>query len=126
MPEILMNRMKLVGTGYAEMPQDGRRYRFTIERYRTDDGQDFGRIVSMEEVPDVGPYIWIPSYGIEASEAEYMFQEWEHERANPNPMEAEWLSEHRQEQARRMNDYNELRDERAKRVRRKRENILRP
>lgn len=122
----VLNKMKLVGTGYAEMPQDGRRFRFKVERYRTDDGQEFGRIASMEEVPDVGPYIWIPSYCIEAAEADYMFQEWEHEQAHPDPGERDWQAEHRYRQARRMNDYNELRDERAKRVRRHSETILRP
>ena len=116
MPEVLMNKLKLIGTGYAEMPQDGRRFRFQVERYRSDDGHEFGRIVSMEEVPDVGPYVWIPSYGVEAQEAEYMFGEWQHDQANPNPLESEWMAEHRAEQDRRMNDYNELRDERAKRL----------
>ncbi len=116
MPEAVIPKMKLVGTGYAELPQGGRRYRFLVERYRTDDGQDFGHIVSMEEVPDVGPYVWIPSWGVEAAEAHYMMQEWEHEKQHPHPVEQEYLAERRHTASRKMDVYNDLRDERAKRL----------
>jgi hypothetical protein len=104
-----------VGTGYAEMPQDGRRYRFKIEKYRDDDGQEWGQITSMEEIPDVGPYIWIPSYGTEAAEADYMFGEWQEEQRAGSP-ETSYLEAHRDVQSKRMNTYNELRDERAVRT----------
>jgi len=113
----IVPHLTLIGTGYAELPQNGRRYRFQIERYRDDEGSEFGRIVSMEEVPDVGPYMWIPSYGVEAAEAEYMFGEWQQEQKSPNLDDAVYLAEHRYKQAQRMNNYNELRDERAKRLR---------
>ena len=115
MPEVLMNKHKHVGTSYAEMPQDGRRFRFTIEKYRTDDGEEFGQVVSMEEIPDIGPYLWIPSWGTESAESTYLFEEYQSEP----PRDAEYMAEHRAKQAKRMNDYNELRDERAKRIARK-------
>src|SRR4051812_38583717 len=45
MTEVLMNKIQVISTGYAEMPMDGRRYRFRVERYRDDDGNEWGRIV---------------------------------------------------------------------------------
>ncbi len=118
MTEVIMNKLKLVGSGYAEMPQNGRRYRFHIERYRHDDGTEFGRVVSMEEIPDVGPYLYIPSYGVEADEAQHMFEEHQYEQAHPDPLEQEWLAEHRADQGRQRQRYDELRDRRAEVIRR--------
>ena len=109
-----MNKTHLVGTGYAEMPQDGRRYRFLVERYRHDDGSEYGHIVSMEEIPDVGPYLWIPSYNIEASEADYLYEEAQYERTHPNAADQEWWAEHRANQQAKRSQYDEARDQRAK------------
>ena len=43
MTTVNMKKLHLIGTGVAEMPQDGRRYRFLIERYRHDDGSEWER-----------------------------------------------------------------------------------
>lgn len=113
MTEINMQRMRLIGRGYAEMPQDGRRYRFLIERYRHDDGTEYGHIVSMEEIPDVGPYLWIPSMGIESEdELQYLRDEFAYDSAKQD----DWWGEHRDRQKQMMERYNELRDARAARV----------
>lgn len=119
MPEIAVNKLKLVGTGYAEMPQDGRRYRFKVERYLHDDGTEYGKIVEMTEIPDVGPYLWVPSYGVEAAEAEYLSEEFEHEKANPHPKDIEWWGEHRQKARQLKESYDEAREERARHVTRR-------
>lgn len=114
MTEVLMNKMHLIGVGYAEMPHDGRRYRFCIERYRNDDGSEWGRVVSTEEVPEKGPYIWIPSWGTRGhDEAEHLFQEAQHEQEHPHPLDAEYLAQHREKQSRKMQRYDELREKRA-------------
>ena len=119
MPEVNMGKVHLVGTGYAEMPMDGRRYRFLVERYRHDDGSEWGRIVSMEEIPDVGPYLWVPSYGVTSpAEGQYLVEEHEYEQTHPHAETVEWWAEHRAQQGRRMQHYNELRDRRAEVVKR--------
>ncbi len=116
---VLMNKVHLVGSGYAEMPQDGRRFRFHIERYRHDDGSEWGVITSMEEIPDVGPYLWIPSYGAEnADEVDWLRDEYEYDQANPNPEEQEWNGRRQQDRTRKMKVYDELRDARAEIIRR--------
>lgn len=117
MTEVLVNKMTLIGTGYAELHEGGRRWRFLVERYRHDDGTEFGQIVSKEEIPDVGPMLWIPSWGSSSpDEAQYLRDEYEHEKAHPDPGEAEWWSEHRANTALMRERYDEARDERAKRV----------
>ena len=113
MTTVNMKKLHLIGTGVAEMPQDGRRYRFLIERYRHDDGSEWGQIVSMEEIPDVGPYLWIPSYNTEPAEAEYLFEEAQYERTHPNPTDQEWWAEHRAQQQKQRDLYDEARDQRA-------------
>ena len=116
---VLMNRVKLIGSGYAEMPQDGRRFRFLVERYRHEDGTEWGQIVSMEEIPEVGRYLFIPSYGAEnADEADWLRREYEYERANPTPEQQEWDGRRQESKARKMEVYTELRDERAKVIKR--------
>lgn len=111
----LMNKIRLVGTGYAEMPQDGRRFRFQIERYRHDDGSEWGQIVSMEEIPDVGRYLWIPSYGAEnADEVEHLVDEYEYDKANPTPEQQDWDGRRQETRTRKMEVYNDLRERRAK------------
>lgn len=115
MTDVNMNKVHLIGSGYAEMPRDGRRFRFHIERYRHDDGSEWGVITSMDEIPDVGPYLWIPSYGAEnADEVDHLRQEYEYDTANPNPEQQEWNGRREQTKARKMEVYNELRDERAR------------
>ena len=119
MVETYIPKHKLVSTGYAEMPMDGRRYRFKVERYVDDEGNEWGRIVDKEEIPDTGLYLWIPSYGVtEAAEAEYLTEEWEYEKTHPDPVQAAWLAEHREMQAKRMALYNEARDARVEYIRR--------
>src|SRR3989304_4798254 len=100
------------------MPQNGRRYRFLVERYRDDDGSEWGRIVSTEQIPDVGPYLWIPSWGVtEQAETDYLVEEHEDEKTPPDPITTEWWAQHRSEQRKRFNLYNELRDRRAEIIR---------
>lgn len=118
MTTVLMNRHHLVGTGYAEMCHDGRRYRFKVERYVDDAGEEWGRIVEQQEIPDVGPQLWVPSYNIEAAEAQYLSEEFEHEKKNPHPLDVEWWGEQREGARRRMALYDELRDARAEHIRR--------
>ena len=120
MVEALVGKYKLIGVGYAEMPMNGGRMRFRVERYQHDDGSEWGRIVDSEMIPETGrPYLWIPSYGVEsASEADYLREEWEHEEKNPNAEHTEWLAEHRERAKRRMETYNELRDQRAALIKR--------
>ena len=119
MTTVISSKMTLISTGYAEMPADGKRYRFLIERYHNDDGSDWGRIVSREEIPDVGPYLWIPSYGAtSAAEADYLREEYEYEKDHPNPGQAEWEGERQEQQARVRANYDEARDARAAYVKR--------
>lgn len=114
MPDAFVPTMRLVGRGYAEMPQDGRRFRFLVERYRDDDGNEWGSIVDMQEVPDVGPYRWIPSLGVESEEElQYLRDEQDYDLAK----QADWWGEHRERQRQMMERYNELRDKRAAIVR---------
>lgn len=114
-----MNKIHLVGTSVAEMPRDGRRFRFHVERYRSDDGEEWGQITSMEEIPDVGTYLWIPSYGTEnADETEHLRLEYEYEKANPKPQEQEWNAQRVASRATKMDWYNDLRDARAELIRR--------
>ena len=118
MTTVNMNKVHLIGMGVAEMPQDGRRYRFLIERYRHDDGSEWGQIVSMEEIPDVGPYLWIPSYGVtDSAEGQYLYEEHEFEKTHPDASEQEWWEEHRERQRQQRQTYDELRDQRAKEIR---------
>lgn len=115
MVETIVPHHTLVSTGYAEMPMDGRRYRFKVERYRHDDGTEWGRIVEKEEIPDVGMYLWIPSYGVtEPAEAQYLAEEWEHEKTHPDPDRHQWLAYHREQVRRERERYDEARDERAR------------
>ena len=115
----IVPKMQLISTGYAEMPMNGGRFRVQVERWRHDDGEEFGRVVSMEQIPDVGPYLWIPSWGAtEAAETQYMVEEYEYEKAHPDPHETEWWGEHRAKQRAMMASYNEARDERAAIIRR--------
>ena len=117
MTTVNMKKLHLIGTGVAEMPQDGRRYRFLIERYRHDDGSEWGQIVSMEEIPDVGPYLWIPSYGVtEPAEGQYLYEEHQFEKTHPDPNDVEWWGEHREKQRQQRQTYDELRDQRAKEI----------
>ena len=118
MTTVLMNKMHLVGSGYAEMPQDGKRYRYQINRWRDDSGQEWGEIVSREQVPDVGPYMWIPSYHIEPAEAQYLQEEYEYERAHPHPIDREQLAEHRAKMQGVRTLYDEARDARAAAIKR--------
>lgn len=119
MTEVSVPKHTLISTGYAEMPADGRRYRFRVERYRSDDGSEWGRIVEKQEIPDVGPYLWIPSYGVQSpAEAQYLTEEWEYEQEHPNPLDQEWWASHRDEAGKRMTKYNELRDARAEHIKR--------
>jgi len=119
MPEVLMNKVRCVGVGHYEMPADGRRYRFTVERWRHDDGTEFGRIISREEIPDIGPQLMIPSYGTgSADEAQYLRDEWEHEKTHPHPLDVEFWGQHRAEAMKRLEVYNELRDARAAHINR--------
>ena len=114
MTTVNVSKRHLIGTGYAEMPQNGRRYRFLVERYRDDDGSEWGRIASMEEIPDVGPYLWIPSWGVDSqAETDYLVEEYEYEKTHPDPLTSEWWAEHRANQRRMMARYDEARDERA-------------
>lgn len=114
MTEINMQKLHFVGKGFAEMPQNGRRYRFEIARYRHDDGSEFGEVLSMTEVPDVGLYSWIPSWATRSEdEAEYLHQEQEYEKEHPHPEDVERMGEHRATQKKRMDAYNEMRDKRA-------------
>ena len=81
MTEVLMNKVQHIGKGYAEMPQDGRRFRFEIDRYRHDDGTEWGVITSMTEMPDVGDYLWIPSHGVETEEEiQHLRDEYEYDQ----------------------------------------------
>ncbi len=117
MTDVLMNKFHLVGRGYAEMPQDGRRYRFLIERYRHDDGTEWGQIVSMEEIPDVGPYLWVPSWGADSpEEADHLHEEQTYEQEHPHPLDEEWWAQHRDVQTKRKVLYDELRDKRAQTI----------
>lgn len=118
MPETFVRKYKLVGTGYAEMPMDGRRYRFRVERYRADDGSEWGRIVEKQEIPNVGPYLWIPSYCHEAAEAQYLEEEAAYEKEHPHPDDVSWWGEHRAQASKTMDAYNEARDARAEWIRR--------
>ena len=118
MTTAIVQKQHLIGTGYAEMPHDGKRFRFHIERYRDDDGAEWGQILSMEEIPDVGPYLWIPSWGADASETQYLVEEHEYEKTHPDPFMAEWWSDHRTKQKQKMALYNEARDLRAEIIRR--------
>ena len=118
MTTTIVPKVHLIGTGYAEMPQDGRRYRFHIERYRDDAGEEWGQIVSMEEIPDVGPYLWIPSWGADASETQYLVEEHEHEKTHPDPVMTEWWAEHRAAQKKKLAFYDEARDYRVEIIRR--------
>lgn len=118
MTTVMVPKMQLVGQGYAEMPHDGKRYRFHIERYRDDDGEEWGQITSMEEIPDTGPYLWIPSWGADAAETQYLVEEHEYEKMHPDPETAEWWANHRTEQKRKMALYNDARDMRAEIIRR--------
>lgn len=96
----VVKKMALIGSGYLELPQGGRRYKFLVERYRHDDGSEFGKIVSMEEIPDVGPCLIIPSFAArDADEAEHMKAEYEYEQANPHPIDQAWWASHREQQA---------------------------
>lgn len=119
MPETIVPKHTLVGVGYAEMCQDGRRYRFKVERYRHDDGSEWGRIVERQEIPDIGPQLWIPSYGVESpAEAQYLAEEWEYEKSHPHPLDQEFWSQHRDTAKKQFTRYNELRDERAAHIKR--------
>lgn len=112
---VLMNKVHLVGSGYAEMPHDGRRFRFHIERYRHDDGSEWGVITSMEEIPDVGEYLWIPSHGVEtADEVQHLTDEYRYEEENPTDEKVDWDARRRQRKGEMLDNYDELRDARAK------------
>ena len=111
--DAFVKKMHLVGSGYAEMPQDGRRYRYQINRWRDDSGQEWGEIVSREQIPEQGQYMWIPSYNIEPAEAEYLKEEYEYEREHPNPIDQERMAEHRAKMQRVRTRYDEARDARA-------------
>ena len=119
MTTVVVNKRTLIGTGYVDLPVGGRRFRYHVERYRDDDGEEWGKIVSVEQIPDVGPYLWIPSYAVSSpDETEYLLQEHEYEQAHPDPQTVEWWAEHRAEQKRRMTLYDEARDARAAHIRR--------
>lgn len=119
MTDTHVKKMHLIGSGYAEMPKDGRRFRFRIERYRHDDGTEWGQITSMEEIPDVGPYLWVPSWGAEnADEVEHMLDELHYEEANPTAEKAAWDGGRAESRRLKFQMYDELRDERAKRIKR--------
>lgn len=119
MTEAYVNKIHLIGSGYYEMPKDGRRFRFHVERYRHDNGEEFGQITSMEEIPDVGPYLLIPSWGAEnADEVEHMYQELQYEEANPTPEKQDWDGGRAESRRMKFQMYDELRDERAKRIKR--------
>lgn len=116
---VLMNKVKLIGKGYAEMPQDGRRYRFNIERYRHDDGSEWGVITSMEEIPDVGEYLWIPSTGVETEdELQHMRDEYYYEKQNPSDEEADWVARRYERKTQMLDTYDEYRDRRAEVIKR--------
>lgn len=116
---VLMNKLQMVGRGFAEMPMNGRRFRFEIERYKHDDGSEFGQVISMEEVPDVGEYLWIPSHGVEtADEVQHLRDEYEYEKANPTDEKVDWDARRRQRKANMLNNYDEFRDVRAKLIER--------
>ena len=119
MNTVLMNKVRLVGTGVAEMPQDGRRYRFHIERYRHDDGSEWGVITSVEEIPDVGDYLWIPSYGVETGdELQHMRDEHAYEQANPPLAKQDWDAMRTAHKKQIMDGYDEMRDARAEAAKR--------
>jgi hypothetical protein len=119
MTEIAVPKFHHVGTSIAEMPQDGHRYRFVIEKYRHDDGTEWGQIVSMEEIPDAGLYMWVPSWGArDAREAQYLADEFAYEREHPHPQDVEQLGQHREYMRRQRVLYDELRDKRAEIVKR--------
>lgn len=119
MTEINMNKVKLVGKGYAEMPQDGRRYRFEIERYRHEDGSEWGSVVSMKQIPDAGPLLWIPSWGAQdPQESDHLYQEYEYEKDHPTGSERERWGEHRERVGVMRQSYDEARDHRAELVKR--------
>ncbi len=114
-----MNKVRLVGSGVTEMPQDGRRFRFHVDRYRHDDGTEWGVITKMEEIPDTGEYLLIPSYGVEtADELQHMRDEYEYEKANPTAERQEWDGQHTERKQQLMESYDELRDHRAELIRR--------
>lgn len=119
MTEIAVPKLHHVGTSVAEMPQDGRRYRFVIEKYRHDDGSEYGEIVSMTEIPDIGPYMWVPSWGAGSpDEAQHLVAEFQHERQHPHRQDVEQWGEHRERVQKQRALYDELRDKRADLVKR--------
>ncbi len=117
---INMGKVKLVGSGYCEMPRDGRRFRFHVNRYRHDDGTEWGEILSMTEVPHTGqPYLYIPTFGAEnGDEVDFLRQEFEYEQANPTAEQADWNGRRQQTRLRKMQGYNDYREQRADIIRR--------
>lgn len=113
MPDVFVQRHHLIGTGVYEEMQDGRRYRFTVEKYRDDDGEEFGRIVSQVEVPNVGPILFIPPYAVEPGEADEMLASYEYELYNPNPLDVEHRQQHEETRSKMFAAYDEMRDARA-------------
>lgn len=119
MTEMHVPKIKLVGDGYLEVPRDGRRFRLHVKRYRHDDGSEWGVVESMEEIPDVGPMLMIPTCGAEnADEIEHMRAEYDYELANPTDAEADWRGRRAQARLAKFTLYDELRDHRAKIIKR--------
>lgn len=118
MTDAFVPKYQEIGHGYAEMPYNGRRYRFEVKQYVNDAGERYGEIMGMTEIPETGqPYVWIPSFGVEGrDEMEYLKAELQEEQRNPHPLDAEWWAEHRARTQQMRNLYDEARDERAKRA----------
>lgn len=113
----VVKKLTLIGSGYLELPENGRRYRFLVERYRHDDGSEYGRIVSVEEIPNVGPHLIIPSWAArDPEEAQALADEWEYEKTHPDPLEAEWWAEHRADAAKNNERYRDWIEERIQLV----------
>lgn len=113
MTDVFIKRHQLVGTGIYEQMKDGRRYRFTVEKYRDDSGADFARIVEQVEVPNVGPILMIPPYELEATEADEMLASYEYELHHPNPIDVEQRGIHEEQRRRMFAAYDDARDARA-------------
>ena len=117
--EMHVPKIKLIEDGYLEVPRDGRRFRFHIKRYQHDDGSQWGQVESMEEIPDVGPMLMIPPGAAEnVDEIEHMRAEYDYELANPTDAEADWLGHRAQARLNKFALYDELRDRRAKIIKR--------
>jgi hypothetical protein len=107
-----MGKIHRIGCGYVEMPQDGRRFRFHVERFRDDEGHEWGTVLGMEEIPDVGEYLIIPSLGVEPSELEHMEAEYRYEKANPTDQDLAWQAHRSARKAHLKEWYRDMCDQR--------------